>query len=35
MLLFVTKDGEVEFMSKGEMAQQQIDEFYRVIDKYR
>ena len=35
VLLFVTKDGEVEFMSKGEMAQQQINEFYRVIDKYR
>ena len=35
VLLFVTKDGEVEFMSKGEMTQQQIDEFYRVIDKYR
>ncbi|WP_297448874.1 YtfJ family protein [uncultured Alistipes sp.] len=35
VLLFVTKEGRIEFMSKGEMTQPQIDEFWRVIDKYR
>ena len=35
VLMFVTKEGRIEFLSKGEMTPQQIDEFWRVIDKYR
>ncbi len=34
-LIFVTKDLEIKFLSKGELSQQQIDEFYRVIDEYK
>ena len=35
VLMIVNKERELEFISKGEMNQQQIDEFYRVIDKYK
>ncbi len=35
VLMFVTKEGRIEFLSKGEMTPQQIDEFWRVIDKYK
>ena len=34
VLIFVNKDKEIEFLSKGEL-QNQIDEFYRVINKYK
>ena len=35
VLIFVNKDKEIEFLSKGELSQNQIDEFYRVINKYK
>ena len=35
VLIFVNKDKEIEFLSKGELSQKQIDEFYRVINKYK
>ena len=34
-LIFVTKDLEIKFLSKGELTQEQIEEFYRVIDEYK
>ena len=34
-LIFVTKDLEIKFLSKGELTQEQIKEFYRVIDEYK
>lgn len=34
-LIFVTKDLEIKFLSKGELTQDQIKEFYRVIDEYK
>lgn len=34
-LIFVTKDLEIKFLSKGELTQEQIQEFYRVIDEYK
>lgn len=34
-LIFVNKNCEIEFLSKGEMSQANIDEFFRVINKYR
>lgn len=35
VIVFVTKDGEVEFYKKGEMCESDIKEFFEVIDKYR
>lgn len=34
-LIFVTKNLEVKFFSKGELTPEQIKEFYRVIDEYK
>lgn len=33
--IFVTKNLEVKFFSKGELTPEQIKEFYRVIDEYK
>lgn len=34
-IIFVTKDRELAFFKAGEFSQEDIDEFYRIIDKYR
>lgn len=34
-IIFVTRDGEIAFLKKGEMSKGDIDEFFAVIDKYR
>lgn len=34
-IIFVNKSQEIEFISKGEMTQEQIDEFFRIIQKYK
>lgn len=34
-IIFVTKDRELAFFKAGEFSQEDIDEFYRVIEKYR
>lgn len=34
-LIFVTKEGEIAFLSKGELSEEQKKEFYRVLDQYR
>lgn len=34
-IIFVTRDGVIEFLKKGEMTEKDIEEFYRVIDKYK
>ncbi len=34
-LIFVTKDREIAYLRKGELSPADIDEFYRVINKYR
>ena len=35
VMIFVNKDKEIEFLSKGELSQKQIDDFYKVINKYK
>lgn len=34
-IIFVTKDRELAFFKAGEFSQEDIDEFYRIIEKYR
>lgn len=34
-LIFVTKGGEIAFLRKGELTEQDKEEFYRVLDQYR
>lgn len=34
-LIFVTKEGEIVFLSKGELTEEQKKEFYAVLDRYR
>lgn len=34
-IIFVTKDRELAFFKAGEFSREDIDEFYRVIEKYR
>lgn len=34
-LIFVTKDREIAYLRKGELTPADIEEFYRVIEKYR
>lgn len=34
-LIFVTKEGEIAFLRKGELTEQDKEEFYRVLDQYR
>lgn len=34
-IIFITKDLEIKFLSKGELTPDQIQEFYRVIDEYK
>lgn len=34
-LIFVTKEGEIAFLSKGELTEEQKKEFYAVLDRYR
>lgn len=34
-IIFVTQQGKIAFLHKGEMSDNDIKEFYRVIDKYR
>ncbi|MEG0499223.1 MAG: YtfJ family protein [Alistipes sp.] len=35
VLLFVTKEGELVFMRKGELSEADIQAFYKVLDKYK
>lgn len=35
VLMFVTKEGELIYFRAGEFSQQDIDEFYEILDKYR
>ncbi|MDE6140261.1 MAG: YtfJ family protein [Alistipes sp.] len=35
VLIIVSKEGELVYVHKGELSQADIDEFYKVIDKYR
>ena len=34
-ILFVTKEGEIAFLHKGEMSKKDIEEFFRVINQYK
>ena len=34
-LIFVTKEGEIAFLRKGELTEEDKQEFYRVLDQYR
>ncbi len=35
VLMLVSKEGELVYVHKGELSEQDIEEFYSVIDKYR
>ena len=35
VLLFVTKEGELVFMRKGELSEADKEAFYKVLDQYR
>lgn len=35
VLLFVSKEGELVYMHKGEMSAADTEEFYRIVDRYR
>lgn len=34
-IIFVTKQGEIAFLKKGEMSKDDIDKFFEVIDRYK